>query len=260
MSTDYYATLGVARTATQDEIKRAFRKLASQHHPDKGGDTQKFQEIQAAYDTLGDAEKRAAYDNPRPQHQSFNFQDFSNFNDIFGQMFGGGFQQFGQHPRRGHVRVTLWISLYDVAVGGSRTVSLGTAQGASAVEINIPTGINDGDNVQYAGIGPGGADLVVTFRIKPDTKWQRQGLNLIQEQRVVVWDLILGGALPVTDILNNQLQITIPAGTQPGTLLRARGRGLKDGNGQTGDMFVRIHTALPSNIAPEIQEAIQKYR
>jgi preprotein translocase subunit Sec63 len=62
--TDHYATLGVAKTATQDEIKRAFRKLASQHHPDKGGDTQKFQEIQAAYDTLGDAAKRQAYDNP----------------------------------------------------------------------------------------------------------------------------------------------------------------------------------------------------
>jgi DnaJ-class molecular chaperone len=257
--TDHYATLGVARTATPDEIKKAFRKLASQHHPDKGGDTARFQEIQAAYDVLGDAEKRSAYDSPRPQHQNFNFQDFGNLNDIFGQMFGGGFQQFGQHPRRGHVRVTLWISLHDVATGGSRTVSLGTAQGATAVAIDIPTGINDGDNVQYSGIGPGGADLVVTFRIKPDNRWQRQGLNLIQEQRVSVWDLIVGGVLQITDILDNQLQITIPPGTQPGTLLRARNRGLPQ-NGQQGDMFVRIHAALPTTIAPEIREAIQKYR
>ncbi len=258
--TDHYATLGVAKTATPDEIKRAFRRLASQHHPDKGGDTAEFQKIQAAYDTLGNPEKRAAYDNPRPQHQGFNFQDFGNFNDIFGQMFGGGgFQHFGQHPRRGHVRVTLWIGLYDVATGGSRTVSLGTAQGASTVEINVPQGINDGDNVQYAGIGPGGADLVVTFRIKPDNIWQRQGLNLVQDQRISIWDLVLGGTLQVNDILNNQLQITIPPGTQPGTLLRARGRGIP-ANGQQGDMFVRVHAVLPTNIAPEIKQAIQNHR
>lgn len=258
--TDHYATLGVAKTATQDEIKRAFRRLASQHHPDKGGDTARFQEIQAAYDVLGDAEKRAAYDNPVSQHQGFNFQNFGNINDIFGQMFGGGgFQHFGQHPRRGHVRVTLWIGLYDVATGGSRTVSLGTAQGASTVEINVPQGINDGDNVQYAGIGPGGADLVVTFRIKPDNIWQRQGLNLVQDQRISIWDLVLGGTLQVSDILNNQLQITIPPGTQPGTLLRARGRGIP-ANGQQGDMFVRVHAVLPTNIAPEIKQAIQNHR
>ena len=138
-------------------------------------------------------------------------------------------------------------------------MSLGTAQGASTVEINVPQGINDGDNVQYAGIGPGGADLVVTFRIKPDNIWQRQGLNLVQDQRISIWDLVLGGTLQVSDILNNQLQITIPAGTQPGTLLRARGRGIP-ANGQQGDMFVRVHAVLPTNIAPEIKQAIQNHR
>lgn len=260
--TDHYTTLGVARTATQDEIKRAFRKLASQHHPDKGGDTVKFQEIQAAYDTLGDAEKRAVYDNPRPTNQHFNFQDFggAQFNDIFSQMFGGGFQNFGQHPRRGHVRVTLWITLKDVATGGARTVNLGTSSGSNTVEIDIPLGINDGDNVQYASIGPGGSDLVVTYRIKPDNRWQRQGLNIIQDQTVVVWDLILGGSIQVTDILDTQLEITVPAGTQPGTLLRVKNRGIPNSQGQTGDMFVRVHAQLPTNIPPEIKQAIQNYR
>jgi curved DNA-binding protein len=256
--TDHYATLGVSKTATADEIKRAFRKLASQHHPDKGGDTATFQKIQGAYDTLGDAAKRAAYDNPPTQHNFSNFGG-AQFNDIFGQMFGGGFPGFNQ-TRRNHVRVTLWITLHDVATGGARTVSLGTAQGASAVEINIPVGIEDNDNVQYAGIGPGGTDLVVTFKIRPDSQWQRQGQNLIQEQRVHVWDLITGGSVQITDILNNQLQITIPTGTQPGTMLRVRGRGLPNSQGQTGDMFVRVHAVLPAKIAPEILEAIQKYR
>ena len=81
--TDHYATLGVARTATQDEIKRAFRKLASQHHPDTGGNTAKFQEIQAAYDTLGDEAKRAEYNNPRPQFSGMPNGANFNMNDIF---------------------------------------------------------------------------------------------------------------------------------------------------------------------------------
>jgi molecular chaperone DnaJ len=131
--TDYYAALGVTKTATSDEIKKAFRKLASQHHPDKGGDTQKFQAIQQAYAVLGDEQKRAEYDNPRPQF-SGGFHGHPggvNINDIFGQMFGQQFAQQHQHPRRGHVRMTLWISLLDVATGGRRTVSLGTQSGVS---------------------------------------------------------------------------------------------------------------------------------
>lgn len=262
MSTDYYKILEVDRTATPEQIKQAYRKKASQHHPDKGGDTSKFQQVQAAYDILSDPEKRAAYDNPRPQHQHFNFHDIdgAQFNDILSKMFGGGFQHFGQQPRRGQVRVSLWITLQDVATGGTRTVSLGTASGASTVEIEIPLGINDGDNVHYSGIGPGGSDLIVNYRIKPDSKWQRQGLNLIQEQRVNVWDLILGGSIQVTDVTGNQLQITVPAGTQPGTLLRAKNRGFRNSAGNTGDMFVRIHAVLPTTIAPEIKQAIRNYR
>ena len=148
---DHYATLGVARTATVDEIKKAFRKLASQHHPDKGGDTKKFQEIQAAYDTLGDSAKRQQYDNPAPQFAGMPGGAQFNMGDIFSQMFGGGmghgFQ--GQHPRRNHMRMSLWITLKDVATGGHRQVAVGSTQGQSTIEIDIPLGINDGDMVQY---------------------------------------------------------------------------------------------------------------
>jgi DnaJ-class molecular chaperone len=258
--TDYYAALGVPRTATADEIKRAFRRLASQHHPDKGGDTQKFQAIQQAYATLGDEQKRAEYDNPRPQFGGF--QGFHgtpggvNINDIFGQMFG----QQHQHPRRTHVRMTLWISLLDVATGGRRTVSLGTQAGVSAVEIDIPLGINDGDNVQYEGIGPGGSDLVVQFRISPDRKWQRDGLNLTQEIKIDIWNLILGGELTIDTLNGKTLSTQVPARTQPGTVLRLKSQGLRDRAGQTGDIFIRVQTFLPENIAPEILDAIQKHQ
>ncbi len=259
--TDYYATLGVAKTATADEIKRAFRKLASQHHPDKGGDTKKFQAIQEAYAMLGDEQKRAEYDNPRPQFSGFHGTPGGvNINDIFGQMFGQGFAQQHQHPRRSHVRMTLWITLLDVATGGRRTVSLGTQAGVSAVEIEIPLGIGDGDNVQYEGIGPGGSDLVVQFRVNPDRTWQREGLNLTQDVQIDIWNLILGGEITIDTLAGKTLSTTVPARTQPGTVLRLRGQGLKDRAGRTGDIFVRVQTFLPDQIAPEIIAAIQNHQ
>ena len=262
--TDYYAALGVPKTATADDIKRAFRRLASQHHPDKGGDTQKFQAIQEAYATLGDEQKRAEYDNPRPQFSGFSgFQGTPggvNINDIFGQMFGQQFGQQHQHPRRSHVRMTLWISLLDVATGGKRTVSLGTQAGVSAVEIEIPLGINDGDNVQYEGIGPGGSDLVVQFKVTPDRKWQRDGLNLTQEVKIDIWNLILGGDLTIDTLTGKTLSTTVPAKTQPGTVLRLKAQGLRDRAGRTGDIFVRVQTFLPDQIAPEIIAVIQQHQ
>lgn len=260
--TDYYATLGVSRTASQDEIKRAFRKLASQHHPDKGGDTVRFQEIQAAYDVLGDANKRANYDQPRPQFGGFNgFGDgvHVNINDIFGQMFGGA-AGFAQHPRRNHLRLNLWIRLSDVAQGGRKTVAVNSAQGSQTVEIDIPLGLNDGDNVQYPGIGPGGQDLVISFRIHPDSVWHRQALNLTRDHRVVVWDLILGGDIVVENIYGKKLTVRVPAKCQPGTQLRLREQGLKDQKGRRGDMMVRLLAEIPANISTDLVEAIQKHR
>ena len=259
--TDYYAALGVSKTATADDIKRAFRRLASQYHPDRGGDTKKFQAIQEAYATLGDEQKRAEYDNPRPQFGGFHGHPGGvNINDIFGQMFGQQFAQQHQHPRRGHVRMTLWISLLDVATGGKRTVSLGTQSGVSAVEIEIPLGIMDGDNVQYEGIGPGGSDLVVQYKVSPDRKWQRDGLNLTQEVRIDIWNLILGGDLIIDTLNGKTLNTRVPARTQPGTVLRLKNQGLRDRAGQTGDIMIRVQAQIPENIPSGILDAIQKHR
>jgi curved DNA-binding protein len=258
--TDHYATLGVAKTATQDEIKRAFRKLASQHHPDKGGDTQKFQEIQAAYDTLGDAAKRQQYDNPAPQFQGFGpGAQFGNMHDIFAQMFGGQSPFGQQQPRRNHVRMSLWITLLDVARGGKRSVALGTQSGTSTVEIEIPPGINDGDNVQYQGIAPGGQDLVIQFRVQPHANFQRQGLSLVTTHKVSIWTLILGGDTEVQTVEGNRLVVKVAPHTQPGTTLRLRSQGLRDQSGQKGDLMVHIQTEIPTTIAPEIITAIQNH-
>ena len=258
---DHYATLGVAKNASQDEIKKAYRKLASQHHPDKGGDTARFQQIHTAYDTLGDEQKRQAYDNPAPQFQ--NFQGFGQgnpFGDIFSQMFGGQSPFGQQHPRRNHVRMSLWVTLLDVARGGKRPVALGTQSGTNTVEIEIPLGIEDGDNVQYGGIAPGGQDLVIQFRIQPDPNWRRQGLNLYTDRKVNIWDMLLGADAEVNNVEGNKLVVKIPPKTQPGTILRLRNQGLKDRNGNHGDLMVKVQPEFPTKIAPEIIAAIQQHR
>ena len=257
---DYYSTLGVSRTATQDEIKRAFRKLASQHHPDKGGDTKKFQEIQAAYDTLGDAAKRQQYDNPAPQFAGMPGGAQFNMGDIFAQMFGGHPGFAGQHPRRNHARMSLWITLRDVLTGGHRQVAVGSMAGQSTIEIDIPLGIDDGDMVQYQGLAPGGQDLVIEFKIHPHPQFRRDGLNLIVDHKCSVWDMIQGGDTTVNHLDGNQLLVTVPPLTDNGTTLRLRGRGLGDRKGNKGDLFVKLHALLPRSISPELIEAIQKHR
>ena len=257
---DHYAALGVARTATPDEIKKAFRRLASQHHPDKGGDTKKFQEIQAAYDTLGDVTKRQQYDNPQPQFAGMPGGAQFNMGDIFAQMFGGHPGFAGQHPRRNHMRMSLWITLKDVSTGGNRQVAVGSPQGQATIEIDVPQGINDGDMVQYQGLAPGGQDLVIEFRVHPHPQFRRDGLNLTLEYKCSVWDLILGGDTTVVNLDGTQLVVAIPPLTDNATTLRLRGRGLQDRKGNTGDLFVRLNAVLPKSITPELAQAIQQHR
>lgn len=259
----HYQTLGVDQSATADEIKQAYRRLAAQHHPDRGGDTKTFQEIQSAYSVLSDAQRRAEYDNPMmggmPFGAGFGGQPF-NFDTIF-DIFGTRFQHGGfQHQQRAQARMTLWITLADVARGGQQTVTVGTQSGTQAIEIEIPLGINDGDTVQYPGLAPGGADLIIQYRIHAHPGWQRQGLNLILEQPISVWDCILGNEIEIRDILQNKLTVTVPPRTQPGTMMRLKGRGLASRHGQAGDLFVRVQVSIPEQIDSDLLEIIQRNR
>jgi len=265
---DYYSILGVDRSATADEIKRAYRKLASQHHPDKGGDTVKFQEIQAAYATLSDPEKRQQYDNPQPQFNPFGPGGFTS-GMPGGFDFDAIFSQFGIDPRgqrRGNPRVSIWIEIADAMSGGPRTISLQMGNTTSNVEINIPVGINDNDNIRYPGLA-NGQDLIVNYRIKPHAVWTRDGNNLLADRIVDVYDLILGCELTVQDPLGKSLSITVPPGTQPGSMLRARGCGIPGrklpGNWtsqQPGDLLIKLQARFITLISDEVREAIRKTR
>jgi DnaJ-class molecular chaperone len=255
-----YQTLGVNKDANADEIKQAYRRLASQHHPDRGGDTARFQEIQKAYEVLGNDQKRAAYDNPMSRQGGVNFGGGSgsfDFESIF-DIFGARFQHPQQQRQKQRAMMTLWITLRDVVQGGRRTVSVGTHSGTQAIEIDIPLAINDGDSVQYPGIGPGGMDLIITYRTHPDPKWTRHGLTLQTEHAVSVWDLVLGCETVVKDIAGNNLSITVPASTQPGSTLRLRGRGIVPKTGVAGDLMVTIQAQIPDNTPQELLDHIAK--
>lgn len=255
---DYYQTLGIKRDASPDEIKKAYRKLASQHHPDKGGDKIKFQEVQKAYETLGDDSKRNQYDNPSHNvHFEFGGPTGFDINNIF-SMFGAQFHPNQQRHQQTHTRMGLWVTLQDVAQGGRRPVTVGTQQGSMTIEIEIPLGLNDGDNIQYAGIGPGGTDLIINFRIHQNPKWHRNGLHLTTEHQVPVWDCLIGGITEIKDILGNQLSLTIPPLTQPGSLLRLKGRGLASRQGPPGDLLVRLQARMPAKLSDELTNLIKE--
>jgi curved DNA-binding protein len=262
MNKNPYQILGVERTAGADDIKRAYRRLASQHHPDRGGDTAKFQEIEQAYRILTNPQQRAQLDNPNPFNgagSNFNPGAGFNFETIF-DVFGARFTQAPHQHRPQQARLSLWIQLQDVAEGGKKTIGVGTQQGNMTVEIEIPPGINDGDTVQYAKIGPQGMDLVITFRIHPNPRWIRQGANLTTEYVLDIWDLILGADVTVRDLQNTALSLNIPPRTQPGTTFRLRERGLKQRSGNAGDLFIRVQARLPDNIPESVIQAIAQTR
>jgi curved DNA-binding protein len=260
--TDYYQALGVQRNATDDEIKRAYRRAAMKHHPDRGGDQAQFQQIQEAYATLSDPDRRRQYDNPhvrinvngRPFRSAGGAFDFDTIFEMFGARMGPRDNKLRQQ------RITIWLSLDIVVAGGPRTISVGTPQGNTTMEINIPRGIQDNENVRYPGLAPGGQDLVVNFRVHPHPQWQREGLDLWCERAVDFWQLILGDQITVHDVLGRELQLTVPLRCKPGTVLRACGRGIARNGHTTGDLMVRVQAQMPTEIPDEIIEILNKMR
>jgi len=248
---DPYLTLGVSKTATADEIKRAYRSMSMKHHPDRGGDAEQFKKINEAYQILSDPQKRAEYDNPRSE---FRFHSGPDFNDVFNDFFK---QRSRTHNSL--LRVTLHIDLKTAVTGGARLVSLATAHGHEALEVEIPQGTSDGDTIRYPSIIQNN-DLIVTYRILPDKIWTVQGLNLTKNYELDFWDLILGTKITVDTIQGEKISISVPPKTQPGTLLRIKGKGIQSKRYTLGDMFVRITARIPENLPAELIEDIKRLR
>lgn len=256
---DHYTTLGISRDATDDDIKHAYRRLASRHHPDKGGNTQEFQKIETAYRTLRDPVQRQQYDDPGVRlnvNGAAMHGSAFDFDSIF-EMFGTRMNARGQQAHRNQ-RVGIWIDLEDVALGNNKVMSLMSPAGATNIEIKVPAGIQDNENVRYPGLAPGGFDLVVNFRVKPHAHWHRDDLNLFTEKSLDFWQLILGTDLTLKDIQGREITLTVPPRTRPGTLLRARGRGLSRAGHNAGDLMVRLQAMMPTDISEEIIDLLQQ--
>lgn len=178
------------------------------------------------------------------------------FDNIF-SMFGTRFRDHADNVASS--RMQLWINLRDVAMGGRRQLAISSSLGSGTVEIDIPAGVDDGASVRYAKLAPGGGDLVITFRIRPEPGWQRQEQHLICEQQVSIWDLVLGCQLEITGLTGNHISLTVPPGTQPNTMLRVRGHGLRMyRHPQPGDLLVKLLARIPKNITEETLAAIRR--
>jgi DnaJ-class molecular chaperone len=261
---DHYAVLGVPKTATSDEIKKAYRKLASQHHPDKGGDTVKFQEIQTAYAILSDPEKRQQYDNPAPPNMqgfpggfSFNMGPGMDINEIFGQMFN---QQFGQRQHRQVYRTQVVISLLDAYTGTNKILELNTNNDKKVIDIKVPKGVNSGDQLRYDNVIDG-ASLLIEFNVMPDLRFERRGPDLLCNFNIDVLDLIVGTNIEFVTISGKKLNVTIKPKTQPYMQIKLSGQGMPIPNSNNyGDQYILLKPYIPDNISTEIVDTILRNR
>jgi DnaJ-class molecular chaperone len=257
---DHYNTLGVPRDADQDTIKKAYRKLAMQHHPDKGGDISKFQEITAAYETLSDVDKRFAYDNPQAQPQgfpggfNFNAQGFD-INDLFSQIFGQQ-RSYTQQKQKQVFRTQVYVSLIDSYNGSNQMMHLNIGTGPKVVNFTVPKGIDSGEQVRYDDLIDD-ASLIVQFVVQKDLRFDRSGDDLYASLPISVLDLITGTKIEFTTLVGRKLEITIAPLTQPTDQIRIQGHGMpmRD-TGQYGDQILLLKPYVPANISQDIIDAI----
>jgi DnaJ-class molecular chaperone len=285
MPRDYYETLGVQKGASEDEIKKAHRKLARQYHPDRNpGDKQaetKFKEVQEAYDVLSDKKRRQQYDqfgfagpNARggpgagdfnwgggPGH--FEFQgDPEAAAEMFRNMFGGGggFEElFGGARQRGgrrarpqapsEVEAVATIPFTTAALGGTVNLQVDSRQ----LDVKVPAGVEDGKKLRLRGQGPGGADLIVRLQVAPHPYFRREGNNLVLEVPLSLSEAVLGAKVDVPTLSGERLTVKVPPGTSSGARLRLRGKGIAG-----GDQYIEIKIAVPPAKDERSRELIEE--
>lgn len=287
-SNDYYQILGISKNATEAEIKRAYRKLALQYHPDRNKSKEaeeKFKEVNKAYEVLSDTQKRQTYDQfgaaafeqggPSGQGpfgaggpfggfsgqqgpftytystsggnpQGFDFGGgFSDPFEIFEQFFGGA-SPFGRAQRRSTYSLT--ISFMEAVKGVTKRVQLA----GKTQTIKIPAGVDDGSRIRFG-------DYDVVIDVTPDRKFKRQGYDIISEQEISFPQATLGDTVEVQTV-QGLVKIKVPSGTQPETLIRLRGKGVKIVRGSGyGDHYVRIKVTIPKNLSGHQKELLKEF-
>lgn len=281
MAKDYYQVLGVSKNASADEIKKAYRKLALEFHPDRNKTKEadaRFKEVTKAYEVLSDSQKKQTYDQfgavafeqggpggqgpfggaQGGQYGPFNYTyttggnegfDFGGFSDpfeIFEQFFGGGASPFGSRQRRPAYSVT--IPFLEAVHGVSKKVSIdGKTQ-----TIKIPAGVDDGSRIRFDTY-----DVVV--RVSNDSKFHREGHDIVTDKEISFVQAALGTEAEV-ETVDGLVKIRVPAGTQPGTVIRLRGKGVQHiRSTQKGDHYVKIKIVIPKNLTSVQKKLLEEF-
>lgn len=310
---DYYKTLGVEKTASSEELKKAYRKLALKYHPDRNQGNkeaeEKFKKVSEAYAVLSDKEKRQQYDTFGSSgfQQRYSQEDIfqgvdlgeilrefginfggggrgrttfrttrggSPFDDLFG-VGGGGFErgantgydprQAGQQMKGNDITLELAVTLGEVLTGTEKTIALGRGAAAEKVSVKIPAGIEDGKKLRISGkgspspmAGPPG-DLYLLIKTIPHETFTREGHHLTVELKIPYTAAVLGTEISVPTLDGHELKVRVPAGSQPQSKLRIKGKGLPCGpRGGHGDLFVRINIAVPKELDSTQKKLIEE--
>jgi len=289
---DYYEVLGVGRGASDEEIRRAYRKLARKYHPDvnkESGAEDRFKEISEAYEVLRDPEKRERYDRLGPNWRAGEdvsgapgFEDMfrqggfgsgdvrvefgdGDFSDFFEGLFGGrggaragGFEGFA--TRGSDHEAVLELSLEEAAAGGKRRVALGDGR---SYDVNIPAGVGDGQRIRLAGEGGRGrrggpsGDLFLRVRIKPHPQFRLEGRDLYVDVPVSPWEAALGATVPVRT-MTGTARVRVPPGSSCGRRLRLRGQGMPGPRGSHGDLYATVQIAVPKDLSAKERELFEQ--
>ncbi len=286
MGKDYYKILGINRNASKEDIKKAFRKLAHQYHPDKkDGNEQKFKEVNEAYGVLSDDQKRAQYDQFGQtfnssgggfnQNAGFGGFDFSNFsqngqsfefdlNDILGSFFGGR-GGYGRIKKGADVSIDIEIDFKESIFGVSKEINVNYRNSSKKdlVKISIPAGIDNGEMIRVRGKGepiqdgkPG--DLYIKIHVKPHKNLRKEGINLFTELEIKLTEAINGTQKEISTLEKiENVKIKIPIGIKHGEILRLKELGVPTMSGRRGDLLIRILINMPTKLSRKAREAVE---
>jgi curved DNA-binding protein len=289
---DYYATLGVSRTASSEDIQRAYRKLARQYHPDVNHDPgaeERFKEISEAYSVLSDPDTRGRYDRFGPDFRQVpeGYESYAgttgaggrvwvdsgpgrgfgaggiNIDDLFRDLFGS---RGASGPMSGaDQQAELELSVEDAYHGGTRRITLSGAGEPASFDVVIPPGVTDGQRIRLSGRGGqgsgGGAagDLYLAVRIAPHPRYRVNGRDIAVDLLLSPWEAALGASVPVPTP-GGEAKVRVPAGSSTGRRLRLRGEGMPNPRGTPGDLYAEVKIVMPRTLTPRERELFESLR